>query len=97
MKISWSPLAMERLDQIFEYVSRDNVPDAQKLVERIFDKVETLHENPLRGRIVPEANREEIREVYEGEYRIIYRVEIKRISILSIKNFKQLLKEEDTK
>ena len=95
MKISWSPLSIERLDEIFEYISRDNVPAAQKMVEKIFDKVETLPENPLRGRIVPEANREEIREVFVGEYRIIYRIETKGLSILSIRNFKQLLREED--
>ncbi len=95
MKISWSPLAMERLEEVFEYISGDIIYAAQKMVERIFDKVETLPQNPMRGRMVPEANREEIREVFVGEYRIIYRIETKRLSILSIRNFKQLLREED--
>jgi toxin ParE1/3/4 len=51
--------------------------------------------NPTRGRKVPEANREEIREVFEGEYRIIYRLESKKISVLTIRNFKQLLPDKD--
>lgn len=97
MKIFWSPLATERLENIYNYISVDNKSAAQKVAERIFKKVETLSKNPERGRIVPETNREETREVFEGEYRIIYRVESKRVSILTIRNFKQMLHEKDIK
>ena len=97
MKIFWSPLAAERLENIYDYISFDNKAAAQKVVERIFKKVETLAKNPERGRKVPEANRVEIREVLEGEYRIIYRIESKRVSILTIRNFKQLLPDKDIK
>ena len=95
MKISWSPLAVEKLEDIYEYISIDNNSAAQKLVKSIFKKVETLAKNPERGRKVPEVNREEIREVFEGEYRIIYRIESKRILILTIRNFKQILPNKD--
>ena len=95
MKISWSPLAVERLEDIYEYIAIDNNSAAQKMVNSIFKKVETLSKNPKRGRKVPEASREEIREVFEGEYRIIYRVESKKIFILTIRNFKQLLPGKD--
>jgi len=97
MKIFWSPLAVERLENIYNYISVDNKSAAQKVAERIFKKVETLAKNPERGRIVPETNREEIREIFEGEYRIIYRIETKKVSILTIRNFKQQLSEKDVK
>jgi addiction module RelE/StbE family toxin len=95
MKIYWSPLAVERLEEIYGYISNDNVSAAQNLIENIFAKVESLQENSERGRIVPETNRADIRELFEGEYRIIYRVELKKLFILTIRNFKQLLPEED--
>lgn len=95
MKISWSPLAVDRLESIYEYISRDNPTAAQKTVNRIFKKVESLLKNPERGRKVPEVNRDEIRELFEGEYRIIYRLEAKRINILTIRNFKQILPDKD--
>ncbi|MFA7421925.1 MAG: type II toxin-antitoxin system RelE/ParE family toxin [Melioribacteraceae bacterium] len=95
MKIFWSPLALERLENIFEYISKDDSIAAQKMIERIFKKVESLSKFPERGRKVPEANREEIREVFESSYRIIYRIDKKRIYVLSIRNFKQLLPEKD--
>lgn len=95
MKIFWSPLAVERLENIFEFISKDNSSAANKMIERIFKKVETISKFPGRGRKVPEVNREEIREIFESEYRIIYRVEPKRIFVLSIRSFKQLLPGKD--
>ncbi len=97
MKIFWSPLAAERLEDIYAYISVDNKAAAQKVVERIFKKVESLAKNPERGRMVPETNRAEIRELFESEYRIIYRIEFKKVSILTIRNFKQLLPDKDIK
>ncbi len=56
MRISWSPLAVERLEDVYEYIAIDNNLAAQKMVGRIFKKVETLSTNPERGRKVPETN-----------------------------------------
>jgi len=95
LKILWSPLAVERLENIFEYISKDDISAAHKMVERIFKKVETLSKFPERGRKVPVVNREESREVFENEYRIIYRVESTRVFVLSIRNFKQSLPDKD--
>lgn len=95
MKIIWSPLAVERLEDIYDYIAKDNISAASNLIENIFTKVESLLENTNRGRVVPESNRENIRELFEGEYRIIYRVEKTYISVLTIRNFKQLLPDTD--
>lgn len=95
MRVFWAPLAVERSENIFDFISKGNKTAANKVIERIFKKIETLSKYPERGRKVPEANREEIREVFEGEYRIIYRVESKKVFILTIRNFKQLLPDND--
>jgi len=95
VKIFWSPLAVERLEAIFEYISKDNRAAAQKLVDRIIKKVDSLSKLPERGRKVPEINREDIREVFEGEYRLIYRLSSKKVFVLTIRNFKQLLPDKD--
>lgn len=97
MKIFWSPLAVERLENIFDFIAKEDSRAAYKIVERIFKKVESLSKYPQRGRKVPETNREEIREVFESEYRIIYRIEQKKVSVLTIRNFKQLLPNKDIK
>ena len=97
MKILWSPLSLDRLEDIFEYISNEDKVAAQKQITKIFKRVETLSKYPERGRKVPEANREEIREVFEGQYRIIYRVDTKKVFVLTIRNFTQLLPEDDLK
>jgi len=97
LTIYWSPLAVDRLENIFKYISKEDNDAAYKLVSKILKKVETLSKFPERGRKVPEANREEVREVFETEYRIIYRVEAKKVFVLSIRKFKQLLPDNDLK
>lgn len=97
MKIVWSPLSFERLENIYEFISDKDPVAAKNLINRIFERVESLNRFPERGRKVPEINRDEIREVFVSEYRIIYQIEPKKISILTIRNFKQLLPKTDIK
>ena len=91
MKIIWSPLAIDRVTEISEYIARDNPSAAAKWVETIFDKVQILESSPESCRIVPEIQREDIRELINGNFRIIYRVEKEKISILTVRHGRQIL------
>jgi len=91
MKIIWSPLAIDRATEISEYIARDNPLAATTWVETIFDKVQILKSSPESCRIVPEIQREDIRELIYGNYRIIYRVEKEKISILTVRHGRQIL------
>ena len=95
MKIIWSPLALDRTSEIAEYISQDNPAAAKKWVDNIFKKVGLLQFSPEIGRIVPEIERKEIRELIFGNYRIIYRLEKTNISILTIRHSKQILPTDD--
>jgi addiction module RelE/StbE family toxin len=91
MRIRWSPLAVERAAEIAEYISRDNPTAAKKWVDTVFSKVEQLKSFPESGRIVPEINNKNFRELIYGNYRIIYRFEKTQVSILTIRHGKQIL------
>jgi plasmid stabilization system protein ParE len=91
MKIIWSPLAVERTSEIAEYITIDNPSAAIAWVEKVFEKVDLLKLSPKMGREVPEISRKEIREIIFGNYRIIYRIEKTKISILTIRHGKQIL------
>ena len=91
MKILWSPLAVERASDISDSIALDNPTAAANWIETIFKKIEQLKSPPLSGRVFPEVNNKEIRELTYGNYRIIYRVESKQISILTIRQGKQIL------
>ena len=91
MRIVWSPLAVDRASEIVHYIARDKATAAEKWVETVFSKVEQLKISPEIGRIVPEVNNAQCRELIYGNYRIIYRIEKNQISILTIRHGKQIL------
>lgn len=91
MKIVWSPLSVERASEITDYIAQDKPSAAEKWINNVFSKVEQLKSSPEIGRIVPEINNTKFREIIYGNYRIIYRIEKKQISILTIRHGKQIL------
>ena len=91
MKIIWSPLAVDRLSEIAAYIAQENPAAAEKWVDAVFRKVKDLQSFPESGRIVPETESRAIRELIYGNYRIIYRLEEKRISVLTVRHGKQIL------
>jgi toxin ParE1/3/4 len=62
------------LDNIYEYIFQDSPLYAQRQVEKIFNRLNRISNSIQTGRIIPELNIESIREVFEGNYRIIYRI-----------------------
>ena len=91
MTIIWSPLAVDRVSEIVDYIAQDKPSAAEKWVNTVFSKVEELKSSPEIGRIVPDINNSQFRELIYGNYRIIYRIEKKQISILTIRHGKQIL------
>ncbi len=97
MKIIWSPLAVEQVQDIATYIALDKPSVAIEWTEKIFKSVDQLKEFPDSGRIVPEIKRKEIRELVLKNYRVIYKVKSKEILILVVKNYRQNLKYDDVK
>lgn len=90
MKIIWSPLALERVQGIARYIAKDKPSAADKWVRELFKIVARLALHPRSCRIVPELNREDVREVIYGSYRVIYKITVD-IDILTVRHGRQLL------
>lgn len=90
MKIRWMPLAVERIDEIVDFIARDRPKAAERWAIGVFDLVDKLERSPKRGRVVPELGREEIRELRYGQYRIVYRVDTEAIAILTVRHGRRL-------
>jgi addiction module RelE/StbE family toxin len=97
LKIIWSPLAVEQVQDIATYIALDKPSVAIEWTDKIFNSVNQLKEFPDSGRIVPEIKRKEIRELVLKNYRVIYKVKPKEILILVVKNYHQKLKNDDVK
>jgi toxin ParE1/3/4 len=94
MKLYWTKEALIRLQEIEEYISRDNPQIAIEFTDKLISISETIPDNPEKGRIVPELSIEQIREILYKGFRIVYYLKEASIEILTIFEGHQLLKKE---
>jgi plasmid stabilization system protein ParE len=47
MKIIWTPLSVDRVSEIADYIARDKPSAAEKWINPIFSKVEQLKTSPF--------------------------------------------------
>ncbi|MCY4489769.1 MAG: type II toxin-antitoxin system RelE/ParE family toxin [Deltaproteobacteria bacterium] len=84
MKTHWTRTAVEHLLAIYEHIAQDAPLYAQRVVDRITRRSEQIAQFPESGRIVPEYEAPDVREVIERPYRIIYRVKAERVEVLAV-------------
>ncbi len=91
MKVTWTARARTRLAEIHDYIAQDSKPRALAMVERILDRAEVLVLAPRSGARLQAFVDDEVRELLERPYRIIYRVSANSIEILTVKHYRQRL------
>ncbi|MEM7588162.1 MAG: type II toxin-antitoxin system RelE/ParE family toxin [Acidobacteriota bacterium] len=84
MRVHWTGTAKEHLTAIRDYIARDSPLYARHMVDRLTHRSRQIAENPLSGRRVPEYELDQIREVIEKSYRIIYHIRADRIDVLAV-------------
>lgn len=72
-KIRWTLKAVKNLNSIYDYISQDSKLYAARFVTTLVSKIHRLTTSPLSGRIVPEFQNENLRELIFQNYRIVYR------------------------
>lgn len=83
--VNWTLKAQTALDSIYDYIHQDAPFYAERFVQQLIESADRLDQFPLIGRVVPEANRDDIREVIFQSYRIIYWVvSEERIDIITV-------------
>lgn len=92
VKVVWTELAIEDLKAIHTYVSQDSKFYADRLIETLISRVDQLEAYPQSGRIVPEFRKEILRELIEGNYRIIYSIGENQIAIVRVHHAARMLR-----
>ena len=83
-RVEWSEPAREDLEDIQRYISRDSVQYADAFIERLLRATRRLGDFPESGRIVPEDDTRQTREVIVQGYRIMYEYNAARVLILAV-------------
>jgi len=91
-EIIWSARAIQDINEIATYISKDSPRYAQEQVKSFFEKAEILTQHPLIGRMVPELKVKTIRQLLCGYYRIIYEIiNEDQVAIITIHHAARLL------
>jgi len=93
--VIWSQQAVVDLRSIHDFIARDSRYYAKKVVHDIREMVDELNRLPKMGRIVPELNEEDVRELFLYSYRIIYEIKDEVIFVLAVVHQRRNLKDEN--
>jgi len=91
VKVVWTPLAIDRVDQEASFIARDKPAAAQRWLEGLFKCVDRLRSFPFSGHRLPELESSDYRQVVYKSHRVVYRLEGDIVAILTIRRFKQQL------
>ena len=84
--------ALDDLADILRYYQGEGVPDVGgQLVAKIFTHIEQLADHPDIGRVVPEFDKPNLRELIHPPFRIVYRRESKYVNIVRVWRSERLL------
>ena len=72
MKVTWTLVAIERLESIHDFIAETSSDRADKVHERLLVAADQLKSHPLSGPVLPEDGA--YRQLVVDGYRIVYRV-----------------------
>jgi plasmid stabilization system protein ParE len=81
--VKWTEVATEDLSKTAEFIAKDSPFYAMALVREVRAAAMSLRNFADRGRVVPESNSPEIRELFIKQYRLIYQVTADNVFILA--------------
>jgi toxin ParE1/3/4 len=90
MRVRWSARSLRNLQSTRDFISRSNPINAERFIVEMFDSVESRLKNfPKSGRVIPEKADRKFREIIQGNYRIMYKIDFEMVTIVTVRNAKQ--------
>ena len=83
-ELIWTEPALHDLEAIADYIALDDSEAARRLVQRVFQHVEQLAEQPESGSRPPEMRRSRYRQIVEAPCRAFYRYDGARVFVLYV-------------
>ena len=84
MRLRWTHRAKDDLRSIGRFISRDRPAVARAYLAKLQVRARRTAKYPRSGRVVPELRRDDVREVIEGNYRIVYRITTVSVDVLTV-------------
>ena len=81
-EVIWAEAAWNDLEEAADYIAKDSSYYAAAFVREVRDAASSLSNFAKRGRIVPEFNNPNIREIFVRSYRMIYQIAERKVNIV---------------
>jgi toxin ParE1/3/4 len=72
-RLAWSLESIADLEAIRDYIARTSPRYGALTAARLVEAMAPIRQFPESGRVVPELNQPDIREVIDGAFRLVYR------------------------
>lgn len=102
--VRWARTAEQDLEAIVDYIARDSIDTALRILAKLRDSAATLSSTPHRGRVVPELLAHGIptyRELIIPPWRLMYRIGEGEVLVLALfdsrRNLEDILLERLTR
>jgi addiction module RelE/StbE family toxin len=84
VKVVWTDTAKGNLRTIHKYIAQSSPAYANRIIDKLTNRSKQIGAFPLSGRMVPEFDFGQIRELFEGPYRIIYHIRPDSIGVIGV-------------
>ena len=93
--VTWLPQAQLHLRNIYRHIAKDSANTAQQIVNDLTERTRPLAGLPFTGKVVPEMNDENLREVHAHAWRILYQIRQHNVYVIPVLHKRQQLSFED--
>lgn len=83
-RVTWTPRADEDFDETNRYLFRTSPQNRLAFIREVRESAASLAEMAERGRIVPELQSPDTRELLVGSYRLVYEISDDEVYILGL-------------
>ncbi len=83
-KIIWTEYALDCIERVASFIALDSEYYSKEFVHKIIEQIEALKTFSEMGRIVPELNDQNLRELVYQNYRIVYLVKNNSVNLIYI-------------
>jgi toxin ParE1/3/4 len=91
-RVSFAPSALTNLEEVRSRYADQQVPEVgERLVQEIVDAVLRLADFPESGRLVPEFDLAQLREIIHPPFRIVYKLDDERVRVVRVWRSERLM------
>jgi toxin ParE1/3/4 len=90
-RIGWADSALERVTVFLDFIAEENPPAARRVIQKLFDRVDTLADFPHLGRPLLSGIDPTLRRIVFGSYVVVYQAveSAQTISIVAIRHSRE--------